>query len=75
MIASSEVYFQKSLHWHYEDGCLNHVAKETLIPICFVRDLLWIEIDNADHYHRAQTMIWPQIRQIEAEASPENKAS
>lgn len=61
MIAYSEQYFQKSLHWHYEDGCLNQVGKETLIPICFVPDLVWCEIDNAEHLHRAESVIWPQI--------------
>ena len=61
MIAYSSAYFQKSLHLHYEDGCLNQVAKETQIPICFVPDLLWTEIDNAAHLHRAESVIWPQI--------------
>lgn len=61
MIAYSEHYFQKSLHLHYEDGCLNQVGKKTQIPICFVPDLLWTEIDNAAHLHRAKSIIWPQI--------------
>lgn len=61
MLAYSSAYFQKSLHLHYEDGCLNQVAKETQIPICFIPDLLWTEIDNADHLHRAERVIWPQI--------------
>lgn len=61
MLTYSEHYFQKSLHLNYEDGCLNQVAKQTQIPICLVPDLLWAEIDNATHLHRAESVIWPQI--------------
>lgn len=63
MIAYSERYFEKSLHLHYEDGCLNQVAKEILIPICFMPDLLWTEVDNAAHLHRAEYVIWPRLQQ------------
>lgn len=63
MCAASERYFEESLHWHYEDGCLNHVAKQTSIPICLAPDLLWSEIDNATDLQRVQDVIWPQIQQ------------
>ncbi len=62
MITYSETYFQDNFHLHYDEGCLNQMAQHTAIPICFVRDLLWCEIDNADHLRRAQNLIWPQIQ-------------
>lgn len=69
MIGSSEAYFQKSLHWHYEDGCLNQVGKEIPIPICFVPDLVWCEIDNAEHLRRAKSIIWAQLQRLKQSQS------
>lgn len=68
MVSASEQFFQNSRHWHYEEGCLNHIAKEASIPVCIVPDLIWTEIDDATHLQRAQKIVWPQIRQIENEA-------
>lgn len=66
MIVHAERYFHsRDRHWHYEDGCLNQISKEQPIPLCVVPDLVWCEIDNAEHLRRARQVIWPRIQQID----------
>lgn len=61
MIAISEKAFEKTLHVDYETDCL--VAARRKIPIhCpLVEDLLWAEIDDENHFHRAYKTIYPAI--------------
>jgi 2-aminoethylphosphonate-pyruvate transaminase len=65
MLTYAEEYFKTSRHLHYEDGCLTAIAQQHAISICHVTDLVWTEIDNADHLARAQSRIWPQIQRQE----------
>jgi len=49
----AEGLFQKSLHVEYETG-LMETAKRHPIPCLLVPDLLWAEIDDANHLERAK---------------------
>jgi len=49
----AEGLFQKSLHVEYETG-LMETAKRHPIPCLLIPDLLWAEIDDANHLERAK---------------------
>jgi len=49
----AEGLFQKSLHVEYETG-LMETAKRHSIPCLLIPDLLWAEIDDANHLERAK---------------------
>jgi 2-aminoethylphosphonate-pyruvate transaminase len=57
-------YYQRAIppgrDFHYED-CLSDLAETEDIPYHRIDDLVWTEIDNADHYHRALELIYPRI--------------
>jgi 2-aminoethylphosphonate-pyruvate transaminase len=54
--------FERSLRYDYETGCLVAVASQQAIACPIVPDLVWCEIDDAEHLRRARERIHPEIR-------------
>ena len=61
MIEYAEQQFENTLHVDYETDCLVGVAQDYPVYYHVVEDLLWSEIDDADHLERAQKTIYPAI--------------
>ncbi len=61
MIAVSEKAFEKSMHVDYETDCLVAAGRKISIHCPLVSNLLWTEIDDENHYHRARDTIYPAI--------------
>ena len=54
--------FERSLRYDYETDCLVAVAPRHAIACPLVPDLVWSEIDDAEHLRRAREQIYPEIR-------------
>ena len=64
--AATETFaIEQNKHVSYEEDALTTVAQYRRIPLCKVNDLLWSEIDNADHVERVLNHVWPRIHAIE----------
>lgn len=61
MINYAERQFKSTLHVDYETDCLVGVAQHYPVYYHVIDDLLWSEIDDADHLERAQKTIYPAI--------------
>lgn len=61
MITISEKAFEKSLHVDYETDCLVAAGRKLPIHCPLVKNLLWAEIDDENHFHRARDTIYPAI--------------
>lgn len=61
MIAISKNAFEKSLHVDYETDCLVAAGRKIPIHCPLVKNLLWAEIDDENHYHRARNTVYPAI--------------
>lgn len=55
----AERLFQKTLHVEYEAG-LTETSKEYPIPCLLIPDLIWAEIDDANHLERAKGL-YPRL--------------
>ena len=53
--------FEDSLNFDYETDCLVAAALEREIFCALVPDLVWSEIDDADHLRRARDLVYPEI--------------
>lgn len=60
MIETAEAHFSKKANYHYED-CLTDVSSKSVINYELIEDLAWLEIDDENHYTRAQELIYPRI--------------
>lgn len=61
MISISEKAFEKSRHFDYETDCLVAAGRKIPIHCPLVENLLWAEIDDESHYHRACKSVYPAI--------------
>lgn len=61
MLATAENLFLDSLHQDYETDGLVKASRQYPVYGHLVEDLLWAEIDDADHLERARKRIYPQI--------------
>ena len=61
MISISEEAFENSLHVDYETDCLVAAGRKIPIHCPLVNNLLWAEIDDENHFHRASKIIYPAI--------------
>ena len=61
MLEKAEQYFLRSRHMDYETDCLVMAARARPMHCLRVEDLIWCEIDNRDHLHRARTEIYPAV--------------
>jgi len=59
---SQEIPFPSD--YHYED-CLSDLAAKLSIRYLKIEDIIWTEIDDPSHYHRAVEQIYPRIRSKE----------
>lgn len=64
MLRFADDHFKTDLRLEYEN-CINVAAREMKVLICKVDDLLWAEIDDAQHLLRAQQDIYPKIQNLE----------
>jgi choline kinase len=53
--------FNESLHYDYETDCLVAAAQSWEISCPVVKDLVWAEIDDPDHLHRAINDVLPHL--------------
>ena len=63
MLRWSRQAFETSLHVDYETDALVAVAAEQAVYCQREDGLAWSEIDDAAHLHRAQTLIYPAIKE------------
>ena len=61
MLAYAEEYFQRTLKLEYCTGCLNGMAHQAELFYCKIDDLVWTEIDDRNHWERAQSSIFPKL--------------
>lgn len=57
---SEERYGQNELNIHYENAFVG-IVKTTSFFIKVVTDLAWAEIDDAAHFDRATSVVYPNI--------------
>ena len=60
--------FERSLLYDYETDCLVAAGQQIPIACPVVPDLVWSEIDDADHLERARATVYPEIRRRVAAA-------
>jgi len=63
MLSTAEELFQDDLKTDYETDCLVAAARRHPVYGCLVSDLVWAEIDDADHLERAREHVYPRILQ------------
>ena len=61
MLEKAEQYFLRSRLMDYETDCLVAAAQVQPLDCHLIEDLIWCEIDNVDHLHRARTVIYPAV--------------
>ena len=61
MLSTAEKLFEYDLRKDYETDCLVETARRYPVYGCLVPDLVWAEIDDADHLERARDLIYPRI--------------
>ena len=61
MIEYANQQFQSTLHVDYETDCLVGVAQDYSVYYHVINDLMWSEIDDADHLERAKKTVYPAI--------------
>lgn len=59
--------FRRSLRFDYETDCMVAAAGELPIECLLVPDLLWGEIDDPAHLHRARQLLYPRIERLDRE--------
>jgi 2-aminoethylphosphonate-pyruvate transaminase len=57
--------FEMSLRYDYETDCLVAAGARRSIRCPLVPDLVWAEIDDPGHLHRAREQIYPRIVQVD----------
>ncbi len=63
MLKEADLYFKTNLNWEYDTGCLSAMAKKYDIRTTRIDDLAWSEVDNEEHFKRAQQAVYPKIVQ------------
>lgn len=61
MLSTAEELFRDDLKMDYETDCLVAAAQSYPVYGCLVSDLVWAEIDDADHLERARKLVYPRI--------------
>lgn len=59
---AEQKYDEDALAIHYEDAMVGAASQQSFY-VNVVNDLAWCEIDDASHLERAQTIVYPKIRE------------
>ncbi|MFP6872638.1 MAG: phosphocholine cytidylyltransferase family protein [Verrucomicrobiales bacterium] len=63
MLATADQRFRETRHLDYEMDWLALAARHVSISCPLVEDLIWCEIDDGTHFTRAQSEVYPLVRQ------------
>lgn len=61
MLETAEVLFKEDLKKDYETDCLVATARRYPVYGNLVDDLVWAEIDDAEHLERARSLVYPTL--------------